>query len=179
MYYLTEGSPPPVRGILSCNNRCSVKNGLTPACAGNTACSLMKWVIPWAHPRLCGEYSLSQYRNMRLWGSPPPVRGIHAAGCHLPGERRLTPACAGNTIFICILLCAHRAHPRLCGEYCHVSGDGRRLTGSPPPVREYFSKCLFILNTSGSPPPVRGILKFQHPITGKPRLTPACAGNTD
>ena len=98
-YPVTDvGSPPLARGI---HNFCHHRNGhcgITPACAGNTqpACYLSHH--RWDHPRLRGEYALRQAVVCLVEGSPPLARGIPALLLPADPCRRITPACAGNTL---------------------------------------------------------------------------------
>ena len=76
--FMTEGSPPRVRGKLRCSRRLRVLSRITPACAGKTICRTRSDVV--------------------LWGSPPRVRGKLARGFAILMPFRITPACAGKTI---------------------------------------------------------------------------------
>ena len=49
-------------------------------------------------------------------GSPPRVRGIEVDDLLELYERRITPACAGNSIFVNYDDFYDRDHPRVCGE---------------------------------------------------------------
>ena len=132
--------------------------GLTPACAGNTISSHVYMPLPEAHPRLCGEHTLVFYKGAYLLGSPPPVRGTLKRFLSEIQTFRLTPACAGNTACMSVLMGMRQAHPRLCGEH-DVSG-------------------VNLILSPGSPPPVRGTLSSRGVPGYTVRLTPACAGNT-
>ena len=69
----------------------------------------------------------------------------------------ITPACAGNRGLGSALGSALGDHPRVCGEQnnAHVSKLFRH----------------------GSPPRVLGTAEYTSLPGGKPRITPACAGN--
>ena len=70
----------------------------------------------------------------------------------------ITPACAGNTVFLLELPCSARDHPRLRGEYQLEHGCEIALQGSPPPARGIQPRWRFTKCSTG--------------------ITPACAGNT-
>ena len=74
------------------------------------------------------------------------------------GRRRITPACAGNSILRRSSLSVVRDHPRVCGEQLRSLKYHGRLMGSPPRVRgtERLSGLLMKIR----------------------RITPACAGNS-
>ena len=92
-------------------------------------------------------------------GSPPLARGIrHIITCCGCGNG-ITPACAGNTPEDETSGLPFKDHPRLRGEYIPVLAP-------PPPAK-------------GSPPLARGIHMSFKTSTSGPRITPACAGNTD
>ena len=70
---------------------------ITPAYAGKrtlTCCTSPAWED---HPRLCGEKEPIEPRELRIPGSPPPMRGKAE---HFPPEimrHRITPAYAGKS----------------------------------------------------------------------------------
>ena len=107
---------------------------------------------------MCGEYTSEQWRKENGQGSPPRVRGILARPVKPSKQPGITPACAGNTSYFKNLLPLVKDHPRVCGEYKSLGGNG---TGE-----------------KGSPPRVRGIHIFYMQSLWMPRITPACAGNT-
>ena len=96
------GSPPHVREILFIwYIKCHISR-ITPACAGNTnsRCVIPAWFGD--HPRMCGKYfCLSTFQKLKV-GSPPHVREIPTRFTKTLGMDRITPACAGNTIYISV-----------------------------------------------------------------------------
>ena len=69
---------------------------------------------------------------------------------------RITPACAGKSLQLCVSCHWQRDHPRVCGEKFTAAHQIRRAVGSPPRVRGK---------------------EFQRlPEGGLHRITPACAG---
>ena len=110
------------------------------------------------HPRLRGEYDLPPSGDMQRAGSPPLARGILAVNCIDRINYGITPACAGNTIYMRLQSLFLWDHPRLRGEY------------------DVYVMLMQI--RMGSPPLARGIrfsTASRHSSTG---ITPACAGNT-
>ena len=92
------GSPPRVRGtVLSCPMGSSPL-GITPACAGNSSIQAARKGFLQDHPRVCGEQTYSVVLSRIAPGSPPRVRGTEAADAGLGTGKRITPACAGNSI---------------------------------------------------------------------------------
>ena len=154
----TAGSPPRVRGIHGLYLAGATAAGITPACAGNTQGGRQALPFYGDHPRVCGEYPFPPFDLRLLRGSPPRVRGIPTGACPSPRPPGITPACAGNTYQLQLLLGHARDHPRVCGEYDEI--------------KKFFDV------SEGSPPRVRGIhycIIFFTPQLG---ITPACAGNT-
>ena len=113
---------------------------------------------PGAHPRACGENSLTCIVCGKPLGSPPRLRGKLLAyrGCRR--RLRLTPAPAGKTRKRFPKSCSRQAHPRACGEN----------------VAEYMSQTISI----GSPPRLRGKLEEALDGVSVGGLTPAPAGKT-
>ena len=93
-----EGSPPRVRGTVSPVVFSSADARITPACAGNRA--PFPWPSAWAwdHPRVCGEQRGLPRPCPDPGGSPPRVRGTDLQIGSFPLARRITPACAGNSM---------------------------------------------------------------------------------
>ena len=105
-----------------------------------------------------GEYPTTFLQHFSRAGSPPLARGILL---YVSGYRRIhgiTPACAGNTAKSTINSAFGRDHPRLRGEY----------------LRELIPLSAY----QGSPPLARGIRPNCYVMFSRPRITPACAGNT-
>ena len=138
---VTQGSPPLARGILlNLRLRRSIRR-ITPACAGNTISKDFPQCLIQDHPRLRGEYCyLRRWRQGRQ-GSPPLARGIPSICSHLLILIGITPACAGNTNFICIISCRYGDHPRLRGEYAVPKNTIRSYLGSPPLARGIRNIC--------------------------------------
>ena len=92
-----QGSPPRVRGTAFRFQFCRNRSRITPACAGNRSTSTARSSGPEDHPRVCGEQSHSSMIQPSALGSPPRVRGT-VSSLVIPWlNRRITPACAGNS----------------------------------------------------------------------------------
>ena len=131
---------------------------ITPACAGNTAAGRGLSAFAQDHPRVCGEYQWDALNLTWEQGSPPRVRGIRRQDHRLGARAGITPACAGNTLTGRPKKKSIRDHPRVCGEYIGVHSMNNPFSGSPPRVRGIHKR-------GGQGYAVSGI-------------TPACAGNT-
>ena len=131
---------------------------ITPAYAGKrtlTCCTSPAWED---HPRLCGEKEPIEPRELRIPGSPPPMRGKAE---HFPTEikrHRITPAYAGKSSSLPSVFATIMDHPRLCGE--------KHNCRSPA------------LRPEGSPPPMRGKVEVMQIMTDLTRITPAYAGKS-
>ena len=107
---------------------------------------------------MCGEQWLTAESCIRLGGSPPRVRGTAKEQARGQSLYRITPACAGNSIYHKPREKRRQDHPRVCGEQASFQRECKPLRGSPPRVRgtgliEVFAALL-------------------------DRITPACAGNS-
>ena len=65
---------------------------------------------------MCGEKSASRRSALGWIGSPPHVRGKVDERSHENVEVRITPACAGKSLFLSIRTIFDQDHPRMCGE---------------------------------------------------------------
>ena len=69
------------------------------------------------HPRVCGEHLTTALETEPDFGSSPRVRGTPPSLGSPPPGARFIPACAGNTLRMCVLTRASAVHPRVCGEH--------------------------------------------------------------
>ena len=129
------GSPPLARGIPKTGDAVDLKQGITPACAGNTVELNIIDSLSKDHPRLRGEYDSQYFKAKPKPGSPPLARGILTVIGVPPYAARITPACAGNTSVTWTLYTRYQDHPRLRGEYLHYILFLQIYTGSPPLAR--------------------------------------------
>ena len=110
------GSPPRVRGTDYFQRVMPATTRITPACAGNRRMDTSCWMGRRDHPRVCGEQLFRYQEISGKLGSPPRVRGTafpSGSGWRL---RRITPACAGNSIVTSPHIRPSGDHPRVCGE---------------------------------------------------------------
>ena len=152
------GSSPLSRGIPEgcCISTAAVR--IIPALAGNTIVAALAYFGGRDHPRSRGEYSNSSIPGGMRTGSSPLSRGIPRPNGHLPHNRGIIPALAGNTS------CLSRAgrfpgdHPRSRGEYVPLAFQRGREGGSSPLSRGILRRVFL------------GLLRS--------RIIPALAGNT-
>ena len=93
-----EGSPPHARGAEDQHVLFSVRQGITPACAGSSSWPAFRQGARGDHPRMRGE---QRYRNKFLQsvlGSPPHARGAERSRALEITAARITPACAGSRL---------------------------------------------------------------------------------
>ena len=107
---------------------------------------------------MCGEQSRLELRTRFVLGSPPRVRGTVLARVLWMSSKRITPACAGNSLYFDLLPRALQDHPRVCGEQFCVGVPTGKVIGSPPRVRGTANEVTTSTTTD--------------------RITPACAGNS-
>ena len=73
---------------------------ITPACAGKSLIFCQIRPEKEDHPRVCGEKFPFLLENTEQTGSPPRVRGKGAAQVGVAARHRITPACAGKSLFV-------------------------------------------------------------------------------
>ncbi len=105
-----------------------------------------------------GEKLFHKSRLCWCQGSPPHARGKGRDRSQIVGTNRITPACAGKSVFYRLIVTADEDHPRMRGEK---------------------PQCLYQCNQSvGSPPHARGKACFPFFSGFRIRITPACAGKS-
>ena len=152
------GSSPRVRGTLPVVAEHLLRDGIIPACAGNTGRHSGCNCASRDHPRVCGEHAGRSYAFLSLRGSSPRVRGTPSSMSPQGPNQGIIPACAGNTSTATRSRSCVWDHPRVCGEHqfpAHLS-------------------CSF----RGSSPRVRGTPYSKANDAQKRGIIPACAGNT-
>ena len=150
--------PPLARGIRNVKPSGNRNLGITPARAGNTLGDTRRRACRRNYPRSRGEYCSCQQVSQKIMELPPLARGILFNPFRVSVLRGITPARAGNTIWIGFARCRSRNYPRSRGEYGKVCG-----------VR---------VESAELPPLARGIL-YEGYINEFPfGITPARAGNT-
>ena len=132
---------------------------ITPAYAGRTSFYPAAPGLTKDHPRVCGENLSSIVSTLASVGSPPRMRGEPQRRVLDPSAARITPAYAGRTAAVIMIVTDFGDHPRVCGENSTSCPNTRRNSGSPPRMRGE---------------PVQAVKD-----AGQGRITPAYAGRTD
>ena len=129
------GSPPHARGKVRNNMFSKRIIRITPACAGKRDCILISILRHQDHPRMRGEKQYTGARYVPLVGSPPHARGkdFHISTSLPP--YRITPACAGKSVYVQINFLTVQDHPRMRGEKSNARKRMSVAIGSPPHAR--------------------------------------------
>ena len=130
------GSPPRVREKLDVSYILVHFTRITPACAGKTTTLAFASEIAWDHPRVCGKNSIWMRQTTLHSGSPPRVREKQRNEDMIINNDRITPACAGKTLFLSTTTYRLWDHPRVCGKNLQSKQQTKNRPGSPPRVRE-------------------------------------------
>ena len=125
---------------------------------------------------MCGEKSVSSVSHLKVRGSPPHVRGKAGDGQCVYGLLRITPACAGKSLFRFRLHRFPGDHPRMCGEKRDNIAEQYMGGGSPPHVRGKAAVLRRSAVRPGITPACAGKSEFLFDFTRQFRITPACAG---
>ena len=97
------------------------EQGITPAYAGSTFSTNLKFSLSKDHPRLRGEYLDAGSTVSTAEGSPPLARGVLPAQLVFPAFHRITPAYAGSTLQQPVTLQLAEDQPRLRREYKFIT----------------------------------------------------------
>ena len=152
------GSSPLARGTQRLARTLTLRRGLIPARAGNTAAGSNSHPPAGAHPRSRGEHAAIPCMDWNVSGSSPLARGTLFSFCCGAAAPGLIPARAGNTVDIAAVHKPSRAHPRSRGEHSTSSA--------------------VLVSRLGSSPLARGTRWVTSWITDPCGLIPARAGNT-
>ena len=136
----------------------TVKERITPACAGKTVLPEHQRFVNGDHPRVCGKDFLDDGLTDWHIGSPPRVRERHGMYLAISIYGGITPACAGKTHQVSFGNISCEDHPRVCGKDVIKNPPMFNHPGSPPRVRERLGHASALCVTRG--------------------ITPACAGKT-
>ena len=132
--------------------------GITPAYAGKSRGPRKGSRCRQDHPRVCGEKSCESDCCTRPEGSPPRMRGKGSIRYAVQRFYGITPAYAGKSRLLALLVGVFEDHPRVCGE-------------------KRFLKLPHIRGL-GSPPHMRGKGWYIHSVTRVTGITPAYAGKS-
>ena len=152
------GSSPHARGTQECRQCEGDRQGIIPACAGNTIYKYFSFSCGRDHPRMRGEHASTQAEKLSTAGSSPHARGTHA---HAVGHQTglgIIPACAGNTEGGLKETTKSGDHPRMRGEHEQAR--------------------FWLWFWAGSSPHARGTLAPASSTYRAVGIIPACAGNT-
>ena len=188
-----------MRGTENCREARKVREGITPAHAGNRKYIRRMNTADRDHPRTCGEQSARKTEWNFSRGSPPHMRGTVYYEPREDLYHGITPAHAGNSLFFHSSSVPLQDHPRTCGEQTRRSWGRRIRIGSPPHMRGTASRTengsrrsedhprtcgeqkTFRLRSwkrKGSPPHMRGTGKGSGDNADRHGITPAHAGNS-
>ena len=170
------GSPPRMRGKLFFAQKRVDTHRITPADAGKTKRKPRHYVESKDHPRGCGENSDYVKNEVRKIGSPPRMRGKRDAVAALEGGKRITPADAGKTVRMSLLLCTLPDHPRGCGENFPVAFSRKCPKGSPPRMRGKHERHGIACEGTGITPADAGKTLFMSVHTPIPQDHPRGCG---
>ena len=129
------GSPPLTRGTQKRSERMTLYLRITPAYAGNTKSISAASSVRRDHPRLRGEHREFPASVAVSLGSPPLTRGTLLLPAARMGDFGITPAYAGNTLFLSFFFSPLQDHPRLRGEHDTCADFACVRLGSPPLTR--------------------------------------------
>ena len=153
-----KGSSPHARGTHDKIHAGNIKNGIIPACAGNTMTCTIPGRSARDHPRMRGEHSGVNVLKFSVGGSSPHARGTLIRRRQGRRGQGIIPACAGNTACMNGCKAGNRDHPRMRGEHRYSLVLVWRAKGSSPHARGTRRSCWSCGSFSG--------------------IIPACAGNT-
>ncbi len=152
------GSSPRARGTPENRHALVVPTRIIPASAGNTSPVNSSTKTFSDHPRERGEHSTVVNSERPNTGSSPRARGTQNGVALRTSKHRIIPASAGNTSGGTSMTRSPPDHPRERGEH------GSIFPSSP--------------HGNGSSPRARGTLLVDEGASGKERIIPASAGNT-
>ena len=121
---LNPGLPLHAQGIQEKNSSTTIREGITPACAGNTM-------------RI---YMVSSY----ALGLPLHAQGILQGKHTGPGTVGITPACAGNTGFIFLVFLAEWDYPCMRREYKSKLSTLFISLGLPLHAQGILMQCFYL-----------------------------------
>ena len=136
IFSAVPGSPPLTRELQRQSRLYKFKHRITPTYAGTTVPNRSFRDLRRDHPRLRGNYSPTCLFASSDAGSPPLTRELLILRCDCSVPFRITPAYAGTTLNLSLLIMDTKDHPRLRGNYFKSITVDNGHEGSPPLTRE-------------------------------------------
>ena len=143
------GSSPRMRGALRTKYVGLVKTRIIPADAGSTQKQSSVSPSSQDHPRGCGEHIAPLGYMIDRRGSSPRMRGAPGSSSSMAWARRIIPADAGSTAWLCAGFYASADHPRGCGEHLSKELYDWIANGSSPRMRGARCPCLWHFYSPG------------------------------
>ena len=112
-----QGSSPHARGTHDGRIAGRYRDGIIPACAGNTSVGGFTIRGFGDHPRMRGEHHVGERVHEGRAGSSPHARGTHSSFLRCLKGLGIIPACAGNTEPLYLRRPDVSDHPRMRGEH--------------------------------------------------------------
>ena len=153
--------------------------GLIPAHAGKTKRAAAIKAARAAHPRACGENSLSEFSAASSYGSSPRMRGKQMIRPNNAVTDGLIPAHAGKTLEGHKPVGDFGAHPRACGENVNWWFISSSIAGSSPRMRGKLGSSLLQYGSIGLIPAHAGKTLHTKALGVEGGLIPAHAGKTN
>ena len=116
LWHSCQGSPPHRRGKVGLDGGLSEAVGITPAQAGKSKLALCTPSCPTDHPCAGGEKNKELEGVWLPMGSPPRGRGKVLYRVPEVVPVRITPAWAGKSLFLPVMVRLLQDHPRVGGE---------------------------------------------------------------
>ena len=176
---MLRGSPLRVRGKVHLCGVVRCLFGITPACAGKSSSGLASACGSGDHPRVCGEKFNLKEMSKTLLGSPPRMQGKDIFPDGLPCAVRITPACAGKSLWCAQGQAQERDHPRVCEEKNFLLLMTSRRSGSPPRVRGKVDALSDIIQDYGITPACAGKSHWESLRRSPPEDHPRVCGEKD
>ena len=171
-----RGSSPRMRGKRRRQIHYRTPRRLIPAHAGKTEPSYRRAGYVQAHPRACGENTVSPLNIPALAGSSPRMRGKRQLSPRHAPHDRLIPAHAGKTGRLQDSVPESWAHPRACGENGACSSSSKSVMGSSPRMRGKHGRARLPVSEVGLIPAHAGKTYSEAFTQGTARAHPRACG---
>ena len=166
-----RGNPARTRGYL-------IAFGSIPACAGEPAAGIFRWVGDEVYPRVCGGTRSGLAARRSACGLSPRVRGNPQGveGTHTPHGS--IPACAGEPQPCPFLQVLCEVYPRVCGGTRPSCATEHSAQGLSPRVRGNLDRNLLHIERHRSIPACAGEPHYGHIPVLCVRVYPRVCGGT-